>query len=123
MNDLTIGPGTRVTLHFSLALDDGTLVDSTFDREPAVFDVGDGSLLPGYEDVLMGLRAGDETHFDIKPEHGFGQHNFGKQMPCHGCGHDRAGILLKPERLRGFEVVIWQQWFFRVFALQPGADH
>ncbi|HLS98405.1 MAG: FKBP-type peptidyl-prolyl cis-trans isomerase [Porticoccaceae bacterium] len=75
MNDLTIGPGTRVTLHFSLALDDGTLVDSTFGREPAVFEVGDGSLLPGYEDALLGLRAGDETQFDMKPEHGFGQHN------------------------------------------------
>lgn len=75
MNDLTIGPGTRVTLHFSLALDDGTLVDSTLDREPAVFDVGDGSLLPGYEKALFGLRSGDHSRFDMKPEDGFGQHN------------------------------------------------
>lgn len=75
MNELLIGPGTQVTLHFSLTLDDGTLVDSNFDREPAVFDVGDGSLLPGYEEMLFGLRAGDEASFEMKPEHGFGQHN------------------------------------------------
>lgn len=75
MTDLVIGPGTRVTLYFSLALDDGTLVDSNFESEPAVFDIGDGSLLPGYEEALFGLKAGDERAFEMKPEDGFGQHN------------------------------------------------
>ncbi|MGV6807397.1 MAG: FKBP-type peptidyl-prolyl cis-trans isomerase [bacterium] len=75
MSILAIGPGTRVTLHFSLELDDGTVVDSNFEGSPAAFDVGDGSLLPGFEAVLEGMTAGDAESFTIEPENGFGQHN------------------------------------------------
>jgi FKBP-type peptidyl-prolyl cis-trans isomerase SlpA len=75
MTDIAVGPGTRVTLYFSLALPDGTVVDSNFDGDPAVFEVGDGSLLAGYEEALFGLRPGDRETFEMKPEQGFGQHN------------------------------------------------
>ena len=75
MNDLVIGPGTRVTIHFSLALEDGTTVDSNFEKEPAVFEVGDGNLLPSFEEVLYGMGPGDEETFTMLPEKAFGQHN------------------------------------------------
>jgi len=75
MNDLTIGPGTQVTLHFALELDDGSVVDSNFEGEPVTFMVGDGNLLPGFEEVLLGLQAGDEKSFVIPPEKGFGAYN------------------------------------------------
>ena len=57
---LSIDTGTSVTLHFSLALEDGHVVDSNFDTQPATFVVGDGNLLPGFEVSLMGLIDGDE---------------------------------------------------------------
>ena len=72
---LPIGPDTKVTLHFSLSLEDGSTVDSNFDSEPASFVVGDGSLLPGFEAVIQGLKPGAEDVFFIHPEQGFGQHN------------------------------------------------
>ncbi len=75
MNDLMIGPGTQVTLHFSLSLEDGAVIDSNFDGEPATFKVGDSSLLPGFEQALFGLKAGDDKQLVIPAEHGFGQHN------------------------------------------------
>ncbi|GAA6150702.1 FKBP-type peptidyl-prolyl cis-trans isomerase [Pseudoteredinibacter isoporae] len=75
MTELAIGPGTQVTLHFAIKMADGSLVDSTFDGAPATFSVGDGNLLPGFEQVLMGLCAGDEQEFPISPEQGFGQRN------------------------------------------------
>lgn len=75
MDDLTIGPGTRVTLHFSLALEDGTPIDSNFERDPVTFVVGDGSMLPGYEEALYGLKPGDRKTLLVGPEKGFGQHN------------------------------------------------
>lgn len=73
--DLTIGDGTRVTLHFAVKLEDGSVVDSTFEREPATFEVGDGNLLEGFERSLLGLSAGHQESFVIKPENGFGAHN------------------------------------------------
>lgn len=75
MRDLTIGPGTEVTLHFALRLPDGSVVDSNFEGEPVSFTFGDGSLLPGFEQVLQGLKAGDERTTVIPPEKGFGVHS------------------------------------------------
>lgn len=72
---LEIGEGTTVTLHFALSLESGEAVDSNFQGEPATFTVGDGSLLPGFEEKLFGLVGGDEREFLIPPEKAFGQHN------------------------------------------------
>ena len=72
---LKIGEGTRVTLHFSVALLDGSVVDSTKDKDPAVFVVGDGNLLPGFERALFGLRAGDRRSIYLQAEQAFGERN------------------------------------------------
>lgn len=71
-----IGPGKKVTLHFSVALAEGELVDSTRERPaPAEFVVGDGSLLPGFEQAIFGLRAGDRRSVFIDAKRGFGEWN------------------------------------------------
>jgi FKBP-type peptidyl-prolyl cis-trans isomerase SlpA len=75
MRNLAIGIGTKVTLHFSLRLPEGDIIDSNFDREPATFTVGDGNLLQGFEQSLFGLQEGDNKTLVIKPEQGFGQRN------------------------------------------------
>ena len=75
MSDDRIGDGMHVTLHFTLKLEDGTVVDSTRDKQPATFQVGDGNLPPGFEAPLKGLTGGDTGSYEISPEHAFGQHN------------------------------------------------
>ncbi len=75
MSELTIGPDMQVTLHFALKLEDGSVIDSTFERKPATFTMGDGSLLQGFESALLGMAAGQKNSVVIKPEYGFGQHN------------------------------------------------
>ena len=72
---LTIDQGTKVTMSFSLALENGELIDSNFDTQPATFILGDGNLLPGFEAPLQGLKAGDHGEFVISPENAFGQRN------------------------------------------------
>ena len=69
---LPIEPNMRVTLNFSRALETGEEVDSNFGQEPVSFVMGDGSLLPGFERRLIGMRAGDEAEFRIPPDEGFG---------------------------------------------------
>jgi len=66
-----IGPGTKVILYFSIRLDTGELVDSTGDK-PAVFMVGDGNLLPGFERAIFGLTAGTSTSLAVTADQGFG---------------------------------------------------
>lgn len=75
MSDVRIGQHTEVTLHFALHLEDGNTVDSTFDKAPATFKVGDGNLLPGFENALFGLKAGDKRDLTVPPENAFGQPN------------------------------------------------
>jgi len=75
MSDYRIGDGMQVTLHFTLKLEDGTVVDSTRDKQPATFQIGDGNLPPGFEAPLKGLTGGDTGSYEISPEHAFGQHN------------------------------------------------
>lgn len=70
-----VAAGSRVTLHFSLALIDGTLVDSNFEKPPASFVVGDGSLLPGFEATLFGQGAGDSVDVLLPEEQSFGAVN------------------------------------------------
>lgn len=68
-----IGQDSTVTMHFSLALEDGTLVDSTFDTsEPLTFTMGDGTLIAGLEHAVIGLSVGDKQSLNIGPDAGFG---------------------------------------------------
>ncbi len=70
---LVISAHTRVTLFFSLALADGQLIDGNFGQQAASFVPGDGSLLPGFESLLFGLKAGDKQQFLIKAADAFGE--------------------------------------------------
>ncbi|MGB4248471.1 MAG: peptidylprolyl isomerase [Pseudohongiellaceae bacterium] len=70
-----IAPGSRVTLHFSLALADGSLIDSNFDKPPATFVMGDGSLLPGFEGALLNHAAGAKISVLLPAEQSFGASN------------------------------------------------
>ncbi|WP_420042821.1 FKBP-type peptidyl-prolyl cis-trans isomerase [Denitrificimonas caeni] len=72
MSEQRIGQNSKVTLHFALKFDSGDVVDSNFDKDPATFTIGDGSLLPGFERALFGLKDGDQRSFEILPEQGFG---------------------------------------------------
>lgn len=75
MSEQRIGQNSTVTLHFALKFDNGDVVDSNFEKDPATFKVGDGSLLPGFERVLFRLKDGDKRSFEILPEQGFGTPN------------------------------------------------
>ena len=53
----------------------GELIDSNLDRYPVEFEVGDSSLLFGFEKRLFGMKAGDQSTFEIPANEGFGEHN------------------------------------------------
>lgn len=73
MSDV-IGDNSRVTLHFAVLLDSGEEVDTTRRGRPATFEFGDGSLLPGFEEALRGMQAGDDAQIELEPEQAFGEH-------------------------------------------------
>ncbi len=72
---MKISNGKQVTLHFALKLEDGQIVDSTFDKQPAVLVLGDGNLPENFEAYLLGLEKGDKQSFTVPPEKAFAQPN------------------------------------------------
>ena len=71
---LPIDERSRVTLHFAVLLESGEEVDTTRRGRPATFVMGDGSLLPGFEAALLGMRPGDDAQILLEPEQAFGEH-------------------------------------------------
>lgn len=70
-----VTPNSKVSLQFEIRLDNGDVVDSTFERDPASFVMGDGSMFTGFEKKLIGMMPGERAIYEIKPEDGFGQPN------------------------------------------------
>ena len=66
----------EVVMHFDLKLEDGSAADSTrVNNKPAKLVIGDGSLLPNFENCLLGLKAGDKKAFTIPANDAFGEPN------------------------------------------------
>jgi FKBP-type peptidyl-prolyl cis-trans isomerase SlpA len=74
---MQIQENSKVTLHFALRLEDGQVVDSTFDQDPATLNVGDGNLPEGFEKHILGMSEGDKRTVRVEPEDAFGQINPG----------------------------------------------
>ncbi len=72
---MKISQGKQVTLHFALKLENGQVVDSTFDKTPATLVVGDGNLPEGFEGLLIDLEKGHKEIFTVPPENAFAQPN------------------------------------------------
>lgn len=66
--------GDTVKVHYTGKLtDDGTVFDSSEDREPLEFTLGEGQLIPGFEEAVIGMEEGDSTTVEIASEDAYGQ--------------------------------------------------
>ncbi|MEM9378951.1 MAG: peptidylprolyl isomerase [Planctomycetota bacterium] len=78
---LAIADGHQVALHFRLTLDDGSIVDDSFDDDPLVYVHGSQTIVPGLERELTGRTAGDECRVVVDPEDGYGPHDPTMERP------------------------------------------
>ena len=66
--------GKIITVHYSGYLQDGTMFDSSVERdEPIKFVVGQGQVVPGWDEGLQLLKKGDKARFIIPPKLGYGE--------------------------------------------------
>ena len=64
--------GDLVSVHYTGKLKDGEVFDSSKDRDPLEFTLGDKALLPGFEDGVVGMKPGDTKSVTLEPENAFG---------------------------------------------------
>jgi FKBP-type peptidyl-prolyl cis-trans isomerase 2 len=65
--------GQKVSIEYTLKLDDGTLVESNADRDPLVYEQGAQQILPKLEEALTELGVDDTKKVSLAPEDGYGE--------------------------------------------------
>lgn len=64
--------GDTVKVHYTGTLADGTVFDSSLEREPLEFTLGEGQLIPGFEKTVLGMSAGESRTVIIPAEEAYG---------------------------------------------------
>ncbi len=68
----TVKAGDTVNVHYHGKLTDGTTFDSSEDREPLQFTVGQGQVIKGFDDALIDMKVGDKKTVNIPVEEAYG---------------------------------------------------
>ncbi|MEK6664867.1 MAG: peptidylprolyl isomerase [candidate division NC10 bacterium] len=67
--------GAKVQLEYTLKDDGGKVLDSNKGRDPLTYTQGQKQIIPGLEQALSGMRAGDEKKVTVKPADAYGEVN------------------------------------------------
>lgn len=67
-------PGQTVKVHYTGTLEDGTQFDSSAGRDPLEFTLGEGQVIPGFEQALAEMAVGDTKTVQIPADQAYGEH-------------------------------------------------
>jgi FKBP-type peptidyl-prolyl cis-trans isomerase FkpA len=86
--DLVVGTGDEaqigdtVSVHYTGWLEDGTQFDSSIDRgQPFDFTIGQGGVIPGWDQGVPGMRVGGTRRLTIPPDLAYGPTGSGPIPP------------------------------------------
>ncbi|MEQ9669513.1 FKBP-type peptidyl-prolyl cis-trans isomerase [Coleofasciculus sp. G2-EDA-02] len=66
--------GDTVKIHYTGKLKDGTVFDSSLNREPIEFTIDAGQVIPGFEQAVLGMTPGDSKTEMIPTDKAYGPH-------------------------------------------------
>jgi FKBP-type peptidyl-prolyl cis-trans isomerase 2 len=64
--------GDNVSVHYHGKLTDGTSFDSSEGRDPLTFTVGQGQVIPGFDNALIDMEIGDKKTVEIPVDQAYG---------------------------------------------------
>lgn len=84
---MTVKEGDHVKVDYTGKLKDGTIFDSSIEEfakesefydenreyEPLGFTIGEGKVIPGFEDAVEGMEVGEKKEVEIPPEQAYGE--------------------------------------------------
>jgi hypothetical protein len=87
--------GDEVSINYSIALEDGTVLMASSSDSPLKFKIGEGVVVKGWETGVTGMCRGEKRKVTIPPELGFGEDGVEGQIP------PSATLLLDVELVDG----------------------
>ncbi|HKK34456.1 MAG TPA: peptidylprolyl isomerase [Desulfomicrobiaceae bacterium] len=67
--------GTVLEIHYTGKLNDGTEFDSSREREPLQITVGQGMVIPGFEQAVQSMAVGENKTVTIPSDEAYGAYN------------------------------------------------
>ncbi len=64
--------GDTVKVHYTGKLEDGTVFDSSAERDPLEFSLGEGRVIAGFEEAVVGMSPGDSKSASISADRAYG---------------------------------------------------
>ncbi len=68
----TLKNGDRVKVHYTGTLEDGRVFDTSRERDPLEFKVGEGQIITGFENGVMGMEIGETRDITVLPDEAYG---------------------------------------------------
>lgn len=69
----TAKDGDLVSVHYHGTLDDGSVFDSSRERDPLQFVVGSGQVIDGFDNAVRGLAVGESVTVRMEPSEAYGE--------------------------------------------------
>ena len=64
--------GDSVKVHYTGTLINGTVFDTSIGREPLEFTIGQGQLISGFEQAVIGMKVGESKTVNIPADQAYG---------------------------------------------------
>ncbi len=64
--------GDKVKIHYTGRLEDGTVFDSSKERDPIEFTAGGGEVIPGVSHAVIGMEPGQSKTVEVAAEDAYG---------------------------------------------------
>ena len=64
--------GNIVQVHYTGTLKDGTVFDTSVGHEPLEFTLGEGQMIPGFEQAVLGMKMGESKTVTIPAKDAYG---------------------------------------------------
>jgi FK506-binding protein 4/5 len=132
--------GAEVTVHYTGTLEDGTVFDSSRERDsPFVFQLGEGSVIRGWDEGVKTMKQGERATLTCAPEYAYGDQGSPPKIPANAtlnfdvellswtewkdvsADNKKNGTVLKKELTKGdgwekpeFDTEVTLSWTLRV---------
>jgi peptidylprolyl isomerase len=101
MTEVKATPGDIVKVHYEGFLEDGTLFGSSRETGPVEFTLGESTLIPAFENAVVGMEEGERRSVSMEAKEAFGER---KEELIHTIGKDQLPSHIDPQIGKAIEI-------------------